>query len=236
MVKPSEQVIKPFSALVFDCDGTLTAIEGIDYLAKLRGVYHQVANLTQEAMGKTGLTPALYQQRLDLVQPSQADILQLGKAYCEHLMPNTAQVFAVFQALNKPIFIISAGLRFAVNTLAAHLAVPLDHVKAVDIYFDEQGTYRGFDLQSPLIHNQGKSVFVREIQKTYSSILYVGDGLNDLAVKNEVTRFVGFGGAFYREAIAKACDFYITDFAELLGLALTEDENFFIQKQRASPV
>ncbi len=225
MLKQNWQITEPFTAVIFDCDGTLTAIEGIDYLAELRGVYTQVASLTQQAMAETGLTPALYEQRLDLVQPSQADILQLGVEYCHRLMPYIAQVITALQELNKAVYIISAGLKPAVNSLAAHLSIPSDRVKAVDIFFDDKNAYHGFDLKSPLIHNQGKQNFVKEIQKMYPQILYIGDGLNDLAVRGDVARFVGFGGAFYRNHIARACDFYITDFAALLPLALTDVES-----------
>ncbi len=225
MIKQDWQITEPFTAIIFDCDGTLTSIEGIDYLAELHGVYHPVARLTQEAMAKSGLTPALYQQRLDLVQPNEADMMQLGMAYCDHLMPDVAQVMRALQAFNKTIYIISAGLQPAVNHLADYLTIPLTQVKAVGVSFDDKKAYRSFDSESPLIHNHGKQTFVKEIQKTYSRILYVGDGLNDLAVKSHVTRFVGFGGAFYRNHIAEESDFYITDFSALLPLALTEAES-----------
>lgn len=225
MLKHDWQVSEPFTAVIFDCDGTLTSIEGIDYLAELRGVYPQVANLTQQAMAESGLSPALYELRLDLVKPSRLQVQQLGVEYCHHFMPHITEVIAALQSLNKAVYIISAGLRIAVLNVAAHLSIPEDHVQAVDIFFDENNEYQHFDSQSPLIHNNGKQNFVKEIQKKYSRILYVGDGLNDVAVRSYVTRFVGFGGAFYREHIAKASDFYITDYKALLPLALTESES-----------
>lgn len=216
---------EPFSAIIFDCDGTLSSIEGIDYLAELRGVYKEVSYLTHEAMAHTGLTPALYQKRLAFVKPSKEDIQQLGCAYCEHLMPNAFQVISALSAQKKSIYIVSAGLQPAVEYLAIHLNIPLANVKAVNIFFDVKHAYQDFDLNSPLIHNQGKATIVKEIQKKHPRILYVGDGLNDLAVKPYVSRFVGFGGAFFRENIKKESDFYITGFAALLPLALTAPES-----------
>lgn len=224
MLKPNWQVVEPFSAVIFDCDGTLTSIEGIDYLAERRGVYSQVANLTQQAMAVSGLTPALYEQRLNLVKPTRDDILQLGDEYCKQLMPHIAEVIDALHSLNKAIFILSAGVREAVLKVAQQFLIPDDHVHAVDLYFDHNNDYQHFDLNSPLIHNQGKQEFVKNIQKKYSRILYVGDGLNDLAVRPYVSRFVGFGGAFYRDHIAKESDFYITKYASLLPLALTSAE------------
>jgi len=224
MLKQHWQVTEPFTAVIFDCDGTLSSIEGIDYLAKLQGVYAQVAKLTQRAMSTSGLTPELYEQRLAWVKPSRSDVQRLGVEYCHHLMPHVVEVIATLQQFNKDVYIISAGLRAAVNEVALHLAIPETHVQAVDIFFNDHDAYDHFDLQSPLIHNQGKQKFVQDIQKNHSQILYVGDGLNDLAMQPLVTRFVGFGGAFYREHIANKSDFYITDYATLLPLALTKSE------------
>ncbi len=57
-------------------------------------------------------------------------------------------------------------------------------------------------------------------------IVYVGDGLNDLAVCDVVARFVGYGGFFYRANVAAKSDFYLTSpsMAALLPLVLTEAE------------
>ncbi|TAK75879.1 MAG: phosphoserine phosphatase, partial [Gammaproteobacteria bacterium] len=61
---PIWQPQAPIPAIVFDCDGTLSMIEGIDELAKHNGVSEAVQALTAEAMEKTGLHPDLYRQRL----------------------------------------------------------------------------------------------------------------------------------------------------------------------------
>jgi hypothetical protein len=41
---------QPYDKVVFDCDSTLTKIEGIDELAKLKGKYKAVKTLTNKAM------------------------------------------------------------------------------------------------------------------------------------------------------------------------------------------
>jgi phosphoserine phosphatase len=43
----------PFDAVIFDCDGTLSAVEGIDELAEKNAVGREVKALTQIAMGQT---------------------------------------------------------------------------------------------------------------------------------------------------------------------------------------
>lgn len=224
MQKHSWQIPEPFHAVIFDCDGTLTAIEGIDYLASINGVYEEVAALTEKAMAETGLTADLYEKRLQLVKPTHANIIQLGKMYCQEVLPDVMSVIQLFQSLNKSIYILSAGLKPAVITLAEYLSIPTANVHAVDIYFNQQQTFKDFDRASPLIHNTGKVEFVKQIRKQHERILYVGDGLNDIAVKKFVSRFVGFGGVFYRENMAQMSDFYIKDYAALLPLAITETE------------
>jgi hypothetical protein len=39
-----------FRVIFFDCDSTLTTIEGIDELARLKGQYDHIADLTRRAM------------------------------------------------------------------------------------------------------------------------------------------------------------------------------------------
>ena len=60
------QLKNPIEAIVFDCDGTLSAIEGVNELAKNSGVHQIIEELTHKAMSVAGLNPELYQKRLDL--------------------------------------------------------------------------------------------------------------------------------------------------------------------------
>src|SRR5437016_3271945 len=84
---PRWQLQTPISAIIFDCDGTLSAIEGIDELAKNTGVSEAVQSLTAEAMGKSGLNPGLYQKRLDLTYPNREQVTALGYQYYAHKVP-----------------------------------------------------------------------------------------------------------------------------------------------------
>lgn len=220
------QLPKPMSAIAFDCDGTLSTIEGIDELAKIKGHALRVKELTQKAMAETGITPQIYETRLNLVLPKREDVVNIGYEYDKHQVPDVAEVIAILRRLQKAIYVVSAGLLLAVQFFAKQLRIQPDHVFAVDLNFDPQDQYIDFDHTSPLIHNQGKSIIVDQIKKKHHELVYVGDGLNDLSVKEMVTRFIGFGGYFYRENIAKQCQFYITtpSMAPLLPLVLTQNE------------
>ena len=57
MVIPVWQLKTSIDALIFDCDGTLSRIEGIDVLADQNGVGDAVKQLTHDAMTHMGLNP-----------------------------------------------------------------------------------------------------------------------------------------------------------------------------------
>ncbi len=226
MSMPTWQLQTPIDAIVFDCDGTLSAIEGIDELAKNSGVADTVRNLTAMAMGKMGMNVELYQQRLDLVRPTQQQVLALGKEYFVHQTPDVMEVIGLLKRLGKAIYVVSAGLYPAVEIFAELLKIPAKNVFAVKIKFDSNGNYLDFDRSSPLVTSNGKREIVSQLKITHPKMVYVGDGLNDYATYDLVTRFVGYGGAYYRENIAKLCQYYIRtqSMAPLVPLVLTQSE------------
>ena len=78
-----------FSSVVLDVDSTLSAIEGIDWLAARRGpaVERLVAELTDRAMRGEIALDAVYGERLALVRPTRAEIDALAEAYVATMAP-----------------------------------------------------------------------------------------------------------------------------------------------------
>ncbi|MBX3709725.1 MAG: HAD-IB family phosphatase [Gammaproteobacteria bacterium] len=226
MTLPSWQLNTPVSAIVFDCDGTLSSIEGIDFLAKNNGVGEAVKLLTSEAMGKSGLNPSLYQQRLDLVFPRREQVYALGHQYFAHRVPDISDIINLFKRLNKSIYLVSAGVNPAVRMFGEMLQIPLENVYAVDLRFDQQGNFLDFERNSPLISNDGKRAIVQQIKAQHQDIIHIGDGLNDIVTLDLVTRFIGYGGVAYRKNIAELCKYYIKtlSFTPLIPLVLTQEE------------
>lgn len=222
----SHFIEKPIDAVVFDCDGTLSQIEGIEYFAEKKQVKQQVALLTEIAMSLSGITPTLYSKRLNLAKPSVLDVQALGDAYFDARTPDIEHVVENLQALGKRVYVVSAGIKPAVVAFAAQLNIPETCVYAVDLNHSSEGEYTGYDHTSPLIHNDGKRTILEQLHQVHERIAFVGDGMNDISARDCVTRFVGYGGAFYREKIAEQSDFYITSpsMLPLLGLTLTKDE------------
>lgn len=217
---------KPIEAIVFDCDGTLSQIEGIDELAEMNAVGAQVKAMTAEAMSTGGLNANLYQERLALTQPTQAQMATLGDLYFSHKTPDIFAVLQVLSALNKAIIVASAGLQPSIEAFAEQLNIPLKNVFAVDIRFDEAGHYSSFDKNCPLIENDGKRLLIQQLKTFFSGICHIGDGSNDFSARLESDRFVGYGGCFYRPELEELADYYILSKSILpvLPLVLTPEE------------
>lgn len=216
----------PMDAIVFDCDGTLSHIEGIDELASMKGVGDAVKNLTAIAMGQSGINPAIFQQRLNLVKPSYEQVIALGDAYIAQQSPGVKTVIRILQQLDKAVYIVSAGLLPAVAAFGNYLGIRETEIYAVGIDFHANGGYRDFDQHSPLVTANGKRTIVEQLKAKHKHIVHIGDGLNDLSTFDIVTRFIGYGGAFYRENIAKLCHYYLRSpaMSTLLPLCLTAHE------------
>ena len=220
------QLTEPLDAVIFDCDGTLSRIEGIDELARHNGVGERVIALTEEAMSHTGITPEIFHERLKLVDPTKQQLEALGQTYYDDQSQDAATVVDVFHALNKTVYVVSAGNNPAVEVFADRLGIPKECVFAVDLQFDKEGRYRDFDHDSPMTRKGGKCDVVKMIAQKHKRILHVGDGLNDYAAHDLVTRFVGYGGAFHRDKVAAAASFYIEcrSMLPLLPLGMIKSE------------
>ena len=67
MVQPPK-----FDAVCFDCDSTLSRIEGINELARRAGCEAEIASLTEAAMNGDTPLEEIYGKRLDILQPVQS--------------------------------------------------------------------------------------------------------------------------------------------------------------------
>ncbi|MFM7296174.1 MAG: HAD-IB family phosphatase, partial [Planctomycetota bacterium] len=144
----------PYGTLVFDCDSTLSAIEGIDELAGERKP--EIATLTERAMAGEVPLEAVYGRRLELLRPTRAQVAALGTQYVAHALPHARELIRALQALGKRVCILSGGLRQAIFALSDELRIDSGDVFAVDIFHGRDGSYAGFDEDSPLTRAGGK--------------------------------------------------------------------------------
>ena len=199
-----------FDVICFDCDSTLSKIEGIDELASRVGMGAEIAKLTDAAMNGEFSLEAVYDRRLSLIKPDKASIDWVADLYIAEIVAGVKEVFSTLLAQGKTVHIISGGLRQAILPFATYLGIPEDHVHAVDVYFDAAGAYAGFDQASPLAKTGGKAIVVAGL-KTTAPLVMIGDGKTDLEAKQAGAYVIGFGGVADRDIVRENADFYSTD-------------------------
>lgn len=206
----------PFEAIIFDCDSTLSAIEGIDELA----VDHadEIAALTNAAMSGEVPLESVYAKRLELIRPTRAAIEAVGALYIERCLKNVRELVDALHFLEKRVYVVSGGVRAAVSALAEHLGIADERVHAVEVLHTESGEYAGFNESNPLARNGGKPEILRGLREP--AAVLIGDGTSDLEAAGLTKRFIAFGGVVNRPAVASAAEVTCeaNDFAALLPL------------------
>jgi phosphoserine phosphatase len=208
------------SAVVFDCDSTLSAIEGIDELAQ--GQRTAIEELTDAAM--TGAVPleAVYGKRLALIRPERARVEALAALYVERLVPDAVEVVRALRGERIDVRIISGGLAPAVRAVGTALGVPVAHIAAVDIHFTNDGAYAGYDTLSPLARAGGKAEIITAWRAEIAPLMLVGDGATDVEASAVADLFVAYAGVVERDPVVAAADVVIrsASLAPVLPLAL----------------
>lgn len=212
-----------FTAVVFDCDSTLAAIEGIDELAGEHAA--AVRDLTDRAMRGEIALEEVYGRRLELIRPTRARVEALGEAYVRALVPDARETVAALLALGRTVRVVSGGLRPPVEAVSAALGLGAEAVAAVGIDFGDDGAYRGFEAASPLARSGGKETVLRAWGLP-RPVLLVGDGATDLEARPAVDAFAAYMGVIHRPAVAAGADVVLREpsLAPVLALAVGEGE------------
>ena len=210
-----------FNSIVLDVDSTLSGIEGIDWLASLRGAEVKAwsSALTERAMEGKLPIEAVYSERMGAIRPALAEIEELGRVYVEHVAPRARETLTELRARGIELVMVSGGLREAILPLARELGVDELRVHAVSVFFDAEGNYAGFDERSPLTRQDGKRITVRDMGLR-GPILAVGDGMTDCEIRQVVEGFAAFTGFMRREPVVERADFVIENFDQLRELIL----------------
>jgi len=200
-----------YDIICFDCDSTLSKIEGIDELGRRSGLFDQLVALTNAAMNGELALEDVYGKRLDLIQPDKAQMNSLADLYISEMVEGVEEVFSTLLAQGKQVHIISGGIRQAILPLAEKLGLPVENVHAVDVLFNADGSYLNFDQQSPLAKTGGKAVICKKIQAAGHTMAMIGDGKTDLEAKQAGATVIGFGGVMQRDIVLEQADVFVKD-------------------------
>ncbi|CAN5536952.1 hypothetical protein BH09GEM1_BH09GEM1_01380 [soil metagenome] len=211
----------PFASVILDVDSTLCGIEGIDWLAARRGadVEREVTLLTDRAMRGEIPLDSVYGERLALVRPGLVDILALTDAYIASIAYGAKRAIGRLQDEGRRVVLVSGGLREAILPVASLVGIPSRDVHAVSVMLDARDAYGGFESDSPLATAEGKRSVATRLGLP-RSVLAVGDGATDLAIRPAVDAFAAFVGFVRRDAVVSGADEVLESFDQLLELVL----------------
>jgi phosphoserine phosphatase len=147
-------------------------------------------------------------------------VVQLAHLYERRLAPRAAEVITELRENGIHVVLVSGGIRQAVLPLGLRLGFTPAEVFAVRLVFRDDGSYAGFDDQSPLTTTNGKATVVQRLYLP-RPLLAVGDGMTDLAARPAADSFAAFTGFAYRSAVARAADYELSSFEQLRALVLT---------------
>ncbi len=216
---------------LFDCDSTLSAVEGIDELADAPEHQRQIADLTEQAMDGDIPLEEVYGRRLELVGPTRDEVRSVKSRYKANAVPDAQAVIAALHHLDTETWIVSGGLLEPVAEFATWLGVPADRVRAVETHFDPlDGDWWDGSTQPryadhgrcELTTTDGKAEVIRRSVTSGGRRLFVGDGVSDLAAADEVDLFAAYAGVVARPAVVDHAPVVITSesIAPVLALAI----------------
>ena len=206
--------------LLFDCDSTLSAIEGIDELGRLRGpeVFKAVEEMTTKAMDGSTPMESIFAKRLDMIKPTLKELESIGQKYIQQVEPTALDTIKKLKATGWTVMIVSGGFTQAIRPLAQYLGI--ERVEAVELRFNTDGSYAGYVESCPTAKSKGKNVVALKLRdefKAYQTVL-VGDGASDLEVKGDVDKMIGFGRYTPRPKVKAGADAFITSLDQLIAL------------------
>lgn len=189
--------------ICFDCDSTLSAIEGIDEMARLRGpgCFAAIEGMTRDAMEGRIALDDIFARRLEIIRPTAAETRAIGEHYIREVEPTARETLARLRAAGWEVAIVSGGYTQAIEPLARFLGI--DRIEAVPLRFDADGTYAGYDTAAPASRRGGKPEILRQLrsERHLARLVMVGDGASDLETRDVVDVFVGFGRYAERAAV-----------------------------------
>ncbi len=184
--------------IAFDMDSTLIQNEIIDELARERGVFEQVSEITESAMqGKLDFQESL-RQRVALLKGLTPEDLKNVAARIQ-ITPGAKELTLMLKKLGYKIALISGGFTHFAERLRSELH--LDYVYANELEMDK-GVATGV-VKAPIVDAQRKADLLEVIAQneriSLDQVIAVGDGANDLKMLEKA----GLGIAFNAKAMVR---------------------------------
>ena len=107
--------------IFFDCDSTLSSIEGIDELAREKGpeIFKQVVDLTNAAMNGEIPLDEVFSRRLEIIKPNIETCKKVEQLYIDTVEPTAKETLKKLRDLGFTIIILSGGFKRLIEPLAS---------------------------------------------------------------------------------------------------------------------
>lgn len=237
----------PYQHIFFDCDSTLTTVEGIDMLAEHKGKKWRVEVLTKAAMDGDLDLQEVYGKRLQAVKPTRQQIHDIRQVYKQHIVEDAAALITTLQFLGHQVYIISGGLAEPVIEFGLYLGVPRENIRAVGVEYNQLtgdwwqllpdttpgGRYLSYE-QGSLTISDGKAQVVQELMAgKRGRALLIGDGTSDLLAARALDLFVGYGGVVTRPRVQQEAPIFIQTASLAPLLAIAAGPEVFLRLQNS---
>jgi phosphoserine phosphatase len=177
--------------VVMDMDSTLIQNEVIDELARARGVYDEVSEITHRAMsGLMDYDESLKQRCEKLKGMPLAEFDEVFQSL--RITPGAEDLICVLKKLGYKIALISGGFTYVAEKLKDRLGIDFVYANKLEI---ENGKLTGKVLP-PIVNAARKAdlldVIAQQEKIALDQVVAIGDGANDIPMLNKA----GLGIAF----------------------------------------
>ena len=213
-----KEIWKTSDAVCFDVDSTVVEEEGIDELAEFCGVGEAVKQWTLQAMGGNIRFRTALETRLNMCRPTLEQLERYRKEKPLTLTAGVKELISHLHTEKIPVYLISGGFRQLNVPLAHRLGIPSENVFSVELLFDSDGRYHGFNKSNATSDSGGKTKVVQRLKDKYGfkRLVMIGDGATDMETCPPADGFIGFGGNVIREKVRDHSPWFVTSFQELL--------------------
>lgn len=213
--------------VALDMDSTLIQVEVIDELARIHGVYDEVAQITKEAMnGGFDFTESLKRRVKLLKGLDSKNLYELADRL--PLTKGANNLIKVLKGLGYKVGIISGGFSIAADRLRDNLGLDFAYANRLEV---EDGKLTG-RVVMPVVDAEKKADLLEWVaHKEHIPVeqtVAIGDGANDALMLAQA----GLGIAYHAKGALKKCAHTsvsnggLEKILYLLGMKATEVEEF----------
>jgi len=195
--------IMKYRNVIFDLDSTLSSIEGIDELGKLRKMGDRIKSLTRQAMSGRLSFGRVFIRRLELIRPTRSELLTVGELYKNSITPGAPELINWLRRRGANIFVVTAGYTDCSYPLTDYLGIPRKNIFANRLIFDAAARFQKIDKTIPLWRDNGKRQIVSQIMAAHpGKTVCIGDGIGDWEAARIADGFIYFAGIVWRPQVA----------------------------------